>query len=166
MSICAKTVFLVGMSKMRFSKNMHFCFCLFMLLQERPIENKMEKGQKNKNCVFQVGIPKMRKMTKRTFCKNRLTPFVSGREKKREFSCTLSVLHTFWGAPKQWKPRKNNRNGGFSGNRPKPKMTPFFENKVFFGLGEKVVLLIVSLKTVFSLKHYFCSVFSKAQQLQ
>ena len=46
-------------------------------------------------------------------------------------------------------------------------MTPFFGKKVFFGLGEQeVVLLIVSLKTVFSLKHYLCSVFSKAQQLQ
>ena len=34
----------------------------------------------------------MRKMKKWTFSKNCLTLFVSGREKKRAFSCTLSVL--------------------------------------------------------------------------
>ena len=41
------------------------------------------------------------------FCKNCLTLFVSGREKKRAFSCTLSVLakNVFFG-PKQCKPGK------------------------------------------------------------
>ena len=69
-----------------------------MLLQERPKENKMEKGQKYKNCVFQVGIQKMRKMTKRIFSKNRLTPFVSGKEEKaRVFVHTLCFAH-FLGA--------------------------------------------------------------------
>ena len=77
-----------------------------MLLQERPKENKMENGQKYKNCVFKGGYPNMRKMTKRIFSKNRLTPFVSGREKKREFSCTLSVLHTFLGAQNSENPGK------------------------------------------------------------
>ena len=76
-----------------------------MLLQERPKENKMEKGQKYKNCVFQVGIQKMRKMT-RIFSKNRLTPFVSERKKKtRVFVHTFCFAH-FFGGPKQGKPRK------------------------------------------------------------
>ena len=48
----------------------------------------------------------MRKMTRRIFSKNRLTPFVSGREKKCEFSCTLSVLHTFGGAQNRENPGK------------------------------------------------------------
>ena len=52
---------------MRFSKKMHFCFCLFMLLQERPKENKMEKGQKYKNCVFQVGIKNEKNENKKDF---------------------------------------------------------------------------------------------------
>ena len=50
-------------------------------------KNKMENGQKiYKNSVFKGGHPKMR--MKKMVCKNCLTLFESGREKKRAFSYT------------------------------------------------------------------------------
>ena len=83
-------------------------------------------------------MPKCEKSKKWIFSKNWLTLFVSGREKKRAFSCTLSVLakNFFW--PKTVQTRKNYKNSGFSGNCPKAKMTPFFGKRCFFDMGEKV----------------------------
>ena len=53
----------------------------------------MEKDKKPyKNRFFKVVIQKCEKAKKWIFSKNCLTLFVSGREKKRAFSCTLSVL--------------------------------------------------------------------------
>ena len=53
----------------------------------------MEKAKKPyKNRFFKVVMQKCEKSKKWIFCKNWLTLFVSGREKKRAFSCTLSVL--------------------------------------------------------------------------
>ena len=48
----------------------------------------------------------MKNQKKRIFCKNWLTLFVSGREKKRAFSCTLSVLAKNFFGPKQCEPGK------------------------------------------------------------
>ena len=48
----------------------------------------------------------MKNQKKLIFCKNWLTLFVSGREKKRAFSCTLSVLAKKFFGPKQCKPGK------------------------------------------------------------
>ena len=59
-------------------------------------------------------------------------------EKKRAFSCTISVLAKKCFGPKTVQTRKNAKNSGFRGNWPKPKMTPFFLKKVFFDMGEKV----------------------------
>ena len=54
----------------------------------------MEKAKKPyKNSFFKAVMQKCEKSKKMDFfCKNCLTLFVSGREKKRAFSCTLSVL--------------------------------------------------------------------------
>ena len=110
-------------------------------------------------------IQKCEKLKMDFFCKNWLTIFVSGREKKRAFSCTQSVLaKTFFGT-KTMQTRKHYKNRGFSGNWPKPKMTPFFEKGVF-DMVEKWVLRTVFLKScvffsentmfiVFSVKHSF-----------
>ena len=49
----------------------------------------------------------MKNQKKGFFCKNCLTLFVSGREKKkRAFSCTLSVLAKIFFGPKQCKAGK------------------------------------------------------------
>ena len=98
------------------------------------------------------------------FCKNWLTLFVSVREKKkRAFSCTLSVLAKNFFGPKTVQTRKNYKNSGFSGNCPKPKMTPFFGKGCFLTCVKKWVLLTVFFKSCASWKHYFYSVFSKTQ---
>ena len=59
----------------------------------------MEKAKKPyKNKFFKVVIQKCEKSKTWIFSENCLTLFVSGREKKRAFSCTLSVLakNFFW----------------------------------------------------------------------
>ena len=53
-------------------------------------------------------------------------------------------MHTIFFAqnllgPETVKTRQNNKNSGFSGNCPKPKMTPLFWKRVFFSMGEKVI---------------------------
>ena len=90
---------------MRFLKKMFF-FVFLCCCKRDQKKTKWKKAKNIKIVFFKVGIQKMRKMTKRIFSKNHLTPFVSGREKKREFSCTLSVLHTFWGAQNSENPGK------------------------------------------------------------
>ena len=54
-------------------------------------------------------------------------------EKTRIFVHTNYLFgpKNFWG-PKQCKPGKNYKNSGFSGNCPKPKMTPFFGKRCFW----------------------------------
>ena len=54
-----------------------------------------------------------------------------GKGEKRAFSCTLSVLAKKCFGPKAVYTGKNYKNSGFSGNCPKPKMTPFLEKGVF-----------------------------------
>ena len=68
----------------------------------------------------------MKNQKKWIFSKNCLTLFVSGREKK---NAHFRAHCLFWPkivfGPKQCKPGKTIKNSGFSGNCPKPKMTPF-----------------------------------------
>ena len=127
---------------MRFSKrNCIFCFCLFVgeIETEKRKTNKMEKVKKPyKNRFFKVVIQKCGKSKKWIFSKNCLTLFVAGREKKGAFSCTLSVLAKFLFWTKTVQTRKHFKNRGFSGNRPKPKMTFFLKKEVFFDMVEKV----------------------------
>ena len=89
---------------MRFSKRkLHFLFFPFLCWKNRnrkKKKKKMEKAKKPyKNRVFLRWSSKnVKKQKKWIFSKNCLTLFVSGREKKRAFSCTLSVLAKifFW----------------------------------------------------------------------
>ena len=78
-------------------------------------------------------IQKCEKSKKWIFSKNCLTLFVSGREKKRAFSCTLSVLAKifFWTKTMQ---------SGFQRKlqKKKSKNDTFFWKRVFFDMVEKV----------------------------
>ena len=77
------------------------------LKQKKEKKKKMEKAPKPyKNTFFKVVIQKSEKAKKWIFSKNCLTLFVSGREKKRSFLCTLSVLAKNFFGPKQCKPGK------------------------------------------------------------
>ena len=95
---------------MRFSKRkLHFLFFLFYVGEIETEKRKKEngKGQKTIKIVFLRWSSKNVKNQKIFFfCKNCLTLFVSGREKKRAFSCTLSVLAKKFFGPKQCKPGK------------------------------------------------------------
>ena len=135
-SQCVKIVFLqnFGLSKMRFSKRkLHFLFFLFYVGE---IETKNGKDKKNpiKIGFFKVVIQKCEKSKKWIFSKNSLTLFVSGREKKTAFSCTLSVLAKFFWT-KTVQSKKHYKNRGFSGNCKKIKMTPFFGKVCVFRHG-------------------------------
>ena len=77
-----------------FEKKLHFLFFPFYVgvIETEKEKEKMEKAKTTyKNCVFKVVIQKCEKSKKWIF-KNCLTLFASGREKKRAFSCALSVL--------------------------------------------------------------------------
>ena len=88
---------------------------------------------------------------------------MSGREKNRAFSCTLSVLAKKFFGPKTVQTRKNYKNSGFSGNCPKAKMTPFFGKKVFFDMGQKVGFTNCVFEKLCFLNTLFYSVFSRTQ---
>ena len=140
-----------------------FCFCLFYVAAKET--EKWKRAPKPIKIVFLRWSSKNERHEKKwIFSKICLTLFVSRREKKRAFSCTLSALAQNFCGPKQWKPGKTIKSG-FGRNCPKPKMTPFFEKGVF-GTGEKWVLLTVFLRScallktlfiVFSAKHSSCN---------
>ena len=148
------------MSKWGFRKeNCIFRFFLFYVgkIETEKRKKKWIKAKKTyKNRFFKVVIQKCEKAKKWIFSKNCLTLFVSGREKKRAFSCALSVLANFFWT-KTVQTRKNYKNSGFSGNCPKPKMTPFLWKRCFLTWVKKWVLLTVFLKSCvfFSAKHSF-----------
>ena len=142
---CVKIVFLQNLGDVKnevFEKKIAFFVFFFFLCwknRNRKKKKKMEKAKKtykNRVCL-RWSSKNVKKQKKRIFCKNCLTLFVSGREKKRAFSCTLSVLakNFFW--TKTVQIRKNYKNSGFSGNCPKPKMTPFLWKRCFFWHGWK-----------------------------
>ena len=89
---------------MRFSKRkLHFLFFPFVCWRPRNRKNKKKENGKRQKNPIKIGFflrwsCKNVKNQKRIFSKNWLTLFVSGREKKRAFSCTLSVLakKCFW----------------------------------------------------------------------
>ena len=118
-SQCVKIVFLqnFGLSKMRFStRKLQF---LFFVWRNRN-KKKKKKWKRPKNPIkigfFKVVIQKCEKSKKWIFSKNSLTRFVSGREKKRAFSCTLSVLAKMFFWTKTVQSRKHYEIRGFSGN--------------------------------------------------
>ena len=80
----------------------------------------------------------MWKIKKWIFSKNCLTLFVSGREKKRAFSCTLSVLAKFFFGPKQCKAGNTIKIGVSAEIAKKQEWHLFLEKGVFFDMVEKV----------------------------
>ena len=106
-SHCAKIVFLQNFGDVKnevFEKKIA-CFVFVFLCwrnRNRKKKNKQngkaKKPYKNSFFLFKVVIQKCEKSKKWIFSKNCLTLFVSGREKKRAFSCTLSGLaqNFFW----------------------------------------------------------------------
>ena len=131
---------IVGMSKMRFSKrNCIFCFCLlYVAARETEKKKKLNgKGKKPiKSVFFKVVIQQWEKWKYGFLAKITWHYLCEEGRKTRIF------VHTICFGPKMcWtktvKTRKNNKNRGFSGNRPTPKMTPFLK-KLFFDMGEKV----------------------------
>ena len=123
---------------MRFSKRkIHFLFlsCLCCCKRNR----KREKAKTNyKNSFFKCH-PKMRKYKHGSLAKIAWHYLCrEGRRKTRIFVHTICFGQKCFLGTKTVKTRKNYKNSGFSGNCPKPKMTPFFEKGVFFDMGEKV----------------------------
>ena len=104
---------------MRFSKRNCIFFVFFMLETDKQKKGKQQIGKRQKNykiVFFEGGHSKMENERNGFFvCKNCLTLFVSGREKKRVFLCTLSPLakNIIW--TKTVTTRKNYKNSGFSG---------------------------------------------------
>ena len=124
----------------------------------------MEKAKKNpiKIWFFKVVMQKCEKSKMDFF--NCLTLFVSGREKKTHFRAHYLFWPKNFLGPKQCKPGKAIKIvGGFSGNCPKPKMTPFLGKRCFLTWVKKWVLLTVFLKSCVLLKTLFYSVFRQTQ---
>ena len=107
-SHCAKIVWDVKHEVVE--KKTAFLFLSFYVGEietEKRKTNKMEKAQKPyKNRFFwRLSSKNVKTIPKKLiFSKNCLTLFVSGRERKRAFSCTRSVLAKIFFRPKQCKP--------------------------------------------------------------
>ena len=85
----------------------------------------MEKAKKPYKNRFLWPLPcKNVKNKKWILSKNCLTLFVSGREKNAHFRAHYLFWPKMFFGPKQCKPGTHYNNSGFSGNCPKPKMTP------------------------------------------
>ena len=117
---------------------------------EKPKKNPIKKG------FFKVVIQKCEKSKKIDFfSKNCLTRFVSGREKKTAFSCTLSVLAKFFFGPKQCKAGNTIKLGVSAEIAKKSKNDTFFGKRCFLTWLKKWVLLTVFLKSCVFLKTLF-----------
>ena len=105
--MCQNSVFVKfwGCQKRGFRKeNCIFCFCLFYIGEietEKRKTNKMEKAKKPYKIGFLRWSSKNVKKQKNGFLAK-----IAGREKKRAFSCTLSVWAKIFLEPKQCKPGK------------------------------------------------------------
>ena len=147
MSHCAKIVFffvckILGMSEMRFSKRkLHSLFFPLLCWRNRTEQRKKGKWKRQQNPIKLEFLRWSSKMWKiiNVFFWQKLPDTICVRkgQEKRAFR----AHYLFWPknifGPKQWKPGKTIKNSSFSGNCPKPKMTPFFGRKVFFWHGWK-----------------------------
>ena len=127
MSHCAKIVFLQIFGDVKnevFEKtNCIFCFCLFFGRRKKQKKIKQTKCKRPKN-PLKIGF--LRWSSKKVIkIKNGFLAKLSWKEEN-----TRIFVHTicfgqkcFW--TKTVQTRKNYKNSGFSGNCPKPKMTPF-----------------------------------------
>ena len=148
------------------NRKLHVFAFVFLLLQEnrKTPKRKWKKAPKPIKTVLLGCYPKNEKMKKWIFGKNyRLPDTICARKgEKRAFSCTPSVLAKIFFWAQTVKTRKNYKNSGFSGNCPKPKMTP----SCFLALVKKWFLLTVFWKSCAFLRTPFYSAFCKTQQLQ
>ena len=110
-------------------------------------------------------IQKWAKYKKWIFSKNCLALFVSGREKKRTFSCTLSVLAKHVFGPKQSKPGKTIKKV-VSVEIAQNQKWRLFLGKVFSGMGEKVGFTNYVFEQLCSSENTIYSAFNKTLQLQ
>ena len=122
-------------------------------------EKKKRKWKRAKNPIKRVFLrwssKNVKNQKKWIFSKNWLTLFVSGMEKKRAFSCTLSVLAKIFFGPKQCKAGNTIKIGVSAEIAKKAKMTPFFGKRCFLTWLKKWVLLTVFLKSCVFLKALF-----------
>ena len=126
----------------------------------------MEKAKITyKNCVFKVVIQKCENQKMDFFCKNCLTLFVSGREKKRIFVHTICFGQNVLG-PKQCKPGNTIKIVVSTEIAQNQKWHLFFLDKGVFDMGEKVGFTNCVFESCVFWKHYFYSVFRETQQLQ
>ena len=127
---------------MRFSKRkLHFCGFSFLCWRNRNRKKKKENGKGQRNPIkivfFEVVIQKCEKSKNGFFAKIAWHYLCQEGRKNTHFR----AHYLFWPKnvwPKTVQTRKNYKNSGFSGNCPKPKMTPFLQKGVFFDMGEKV----------------------------
>ena len=169
-TLCQNSVFAKfwGCQKWGFRKE-NCIFCFFFLCWSNRNRKNMEKTPKPyKNSVFKWSSKNVKNQKQWIlFCKNCLTLFVSGREKKRVFSCTLSVLAKKVFGPKQRKPG-NAIKIVVSAEIAQNQKWHLFWKKVFFELGEKVGFtncVFEKLCFLFFWNNSY-SVFRETQQLQ
>ena len=124
-----------------FEKKIAFFVFSFLCWRNR---NKKIKWKRPKNPIkigffffFGWSSKNVKNQKKRIFSRKCLTLFVSGREKKRAFSCTLSVLAKMFFGPKQCK-AGNTIKIGVSAEIAKNKMTSFFGKGCFLTWLKKV----------------------------
>ena len=153
---------------MRFSKRkLHFLFLSFLCWRNRNRKKKKKKkngkGQKHPIKIgFLRWSCKNVKIKKNGFFAKIAWHYLCQEGRK---NAHFRAHYLFWPknvfGPKTVQTRKNYKNSGFSGNCPKPKMTPFFGKRCFLTWVKKWVLLTVFLKSCVLRKHYFYSVFRK-----
>ena len=156
---CQNSVFakLSGCQNTVFKRKLQFCFCLFMLQKDKPKKEETQNGKGQKHYInsdFKVLITKMRKMEKLMFLQKLPDTICVRKGEQPAFSCILSVLAKKCSGPKQPKPGKPIKKW-FQHKLPKTKNDTFFVKKVFFGMVEKVGLLIVFLESCVLLKTLF-----------
>ena len=140
-----------------FEKKLQFLFLSFLCWRQRnrtKKNNKMEKGPKPyNNSVFKGGHSKIREMKKMDFffAKKSWHYLCQEGRKTRIFVHTICFgQNMFW--TKTVKTSKNKKKSGFSGNCPKPRMTPFFWKRCFLRWANNWVLLTMFLKSCVILK--------------
>ena len=138
-TVCQNSVFakLSGCQNEVLEKKFAVLFLSFYVGDRETEKRKHTKWKKAQNPIkrvfFKVVIQKW-KIEKNGFFfrKNCLPRFVSGREKNAHFRAHYQFWQksVFWSKTvKTW---KNYKNSGFSGNCPKPEMTPFFSKWCLF----------------------------------
>ena len=140
MSHCAKMVFLQNFGDVKsevFEKKITFFVFVFLCWKNRSRkkEKKWKRPKKPyKNCFFWRWSCKNVKNQKNGFLQKLPDTICVRKGEKTHFRAHyLFWPKIFW--PKTVQTRKNYKNSGFSGNCPKPKMTPFLGKRCFLDMG-------------------------------